>query len=114
MTREEAIEVLHELDGQLYETQIVALKMAIKALEQDTVSKESYDHDLRKELELKIDKLKRQLDKIRTEIEKEIIPRNSDQYDHEAMWQNCGLRMALKILDKYKAEFKPQEGVIKE
>ena len=32
MTREEAIKVLHELDGQLYETQIVALKMAIKAL----------------------------------------------------------------------------------
>lgn len=44
------------------------------------------------------------LDKIRAEIEKEIIPRNSDQYDHEAMWQNCGLRMALKAIDKYKAE----------
>lgn len=44
------------------------------------------------------------LDKIRAEIEKEIIPRNSDQYDHEAMWQNCGLRMALKVIDKYKAE----------
>lgn len=44
------------------------------------------------------------LDKIRAEIEKEIIPRNSDQYDHEAMWQNCGLRMALKVIDKYEAE----------
>lgn len=44
------------------------------------------------------------LNKIRSEIEKEIIPRNSDQYDHEAMWQNSGLRMALKVIDKYKAE----------
>lgn len=35
MTREEAVEVLYELDGQLYETQIVALNMAIKALEQE-------------------------------------------------------------------------------
>lgn len=44
------------------------------------------------------------LDKIRAEIEQEIIPRNSDQYDHEAMWQNMGLRMALKAIDKHKAE----------
>jgi len=35
MTKEQAIEVLHELDGSLYETQQVALDMAIKALEQD-------------------------------------------------------------------------------
>jgi hypothetical protein len=34
MTKEQAIEVLHELDGSLYETQQVALDMAIKALEQ--------------------------------------------------------------------------------
>lgn len=44
------------------------------------------------------------LEKIRTEIEQEIIPRNSDQYDHETMWQNAGLRMALKVIDKYKTE----------
>lgn len=44
------------------------------------------------------------LDKIRTDLEKEIIPRNSDQYDNEAKWQNMGLRMALKVIDKYKAE----------
>lgn len=37
-------------------------------------------------------------------IEQEIIPRNSDQYDHEAMWQNLGLRMSLKVIDKYRAE----------
>jgi len=35
MTKEQAIEVLHELDGSLYETQQVALDMAIKSLEQD-------------------------------------------------------------------------------
>lgn len=44
------------------------------------------------------------IDKIRAEVEQEIIPRNSDQYDHEAMWQNMGLRMALKVIDKYKAK----------
>lgn len=44
MTKEQVIEVLHELDGSLYETQQVALEMAIKALEQqpseDCVSRE--------------------------------------------------------------------------
>ena len=55
--------------------------------------------------ELKQEYIEREeLDKIRDEIEQEIIPRNSDQYDHEAMWQNMGLRMALKVIDKYKAE----------
>lgn len=58
-----------------------ALRKAIQALEQEDV-----------------------LDKIRAEIEKEIIPRNSDQYDYEAKWQNLGLRMALKVINKYKAE----------
>ncbi len=54
------------------------------------------------------------LDKIRAEIEKEIIPRNSDQYDHETMWQNMGLRMALKTIDKYKEEVEPQKRSDKE
>lgn len=44
------------------------------------------------------------LDKIKAEIEKEIVPRNSDQYDHEAKWQNSGLRMSLKAIEKYKSE----------
>ena len=39
------------------------------------------------------------LDDVKAEIEKEIIPRNSDDYDHDAMFQNCGLRIALKIID---------------
>jgi len=50
------------------------------------------------------------LDKIRAEIEKEIIPRNSCQYDHEAKWQNMGLRMALKVIDEYKAESEEQDA----
>lgn len=44
------------------------------------------------------------LDGIRAEIEKEIIPRESDQYDYEAKWQNMGLRMALKVINKYRKE----------
>lgn len=47
MTKEQAIEVLHELDGSLYETQQVALDLAIKALEQqpsdDCVSRAEVD-----------------------------------------------------------------------
>lgn len=44
------------------------------------------------------------LDKIRVEIEKEIIPRSSDEYEYETKWQNMGLRMALKVIDKYRKE----------
>lgn len=50
------------------------------------------------------DEINAVLDKIRTEIKKEIVPKNSEQYDHESKWQNLGLRMALKVIDKYKAE----------
>ena len=50
------------------------------------------------------------LDKIRAEIEKEIVPRNSDQYDYQTTWQNLGLRIALKVIDKYKAESEGKEG----
>ena len=39
------------------------------------------------------------LDDIKAEIAKEIIPRDSDDYDHDVMYQNCGLRIALKIID---------------
>lgn len=50
------------------------------------------------------DEINAVLDKIRTEIKKEIVPKNSEQYDYESKWQNLGLRMALKVIDKYKAE----------
>ena len=62
MTREEAIKNIKEhcYFANLIPQAKEALDMAIKALEQDTVSKESYDHEyfLRKELE--IYKLKQQ------------------------------------------------------
>ena len=104
MTREEAINCIKYgiIDGNYavpLEIGKEALNMAIKALEQEPfinkpcVSSGVCEHDKQKVL-----------DKIRAEIEKEIIPRNSDQYDHEAMWQNLGLRMALKVINKYKAE----------
>jgi hypothetical protein len=44
------------------------------------------------------------LDIIRAKIEQEIVPRESLLYDREAVWQNSGLRKALKVIDTYKAE----------
>lgn len=76
MTREEAIKTLKAnvmvacdtSDKVGYGTPLnkaieQALDMAIKSLEQETVSRESYEHEylLRKEFELKIDELQRQL-----------------------------------------------------
>lgn len=68
MTREEAISVLHKIkptprraDGKsmTHIVNTIALDLAIEALEQETVSRESYDHEffLRKELEVKIARL---------------------------------------------------------
>lgn len=90
MTREEVIEEVKaafdiwesEYDtGNDWSKAHKARDMAIKAIKQEPV-----------------------LDKIKSEIEQEIIPRNSDQYDYEAKWQNMGLRIALKAIDKCKAE----------
>lgn len=88
MTKEEAKEILQEYRNKLsnsvsnqLDEDIKAFDMAIKALKQEPV-----------------------LDKIRSKIEREIIPRNSYKYDYEAKWQNLGLRMALKVINKYKVE----------
>ena len=92
-----------------------------EAIEQETVSKESYDHEyfLRKEFELKIDKLQRQLeeqavkeetilDEIRKEIEEvELNITYKEIYKVGGEW---GLRKALEIIDKYKSEVDPQES----
>lgn len=56
------------------------------------------------------DEINAVLDKIKAEIERKIIPRNSNQYDYEAKWQNLGLRMALKVINKYKAESELEDG----
>ena len=74
MTREEAIGIIKSecyvffplnLDRQTMVN--TALDMAIKALEQETVSKESYDHEyfLRKEYEEKIAKLERNIETLK-------------------------------------------------
>ena len=39
------------------------------------------------------------LDDVKAEIENEIIPRDSDDYDHDVMYQNRGLKIALNIID---------------
>ena len=65
MTREQAIQELEELKPlQMSEHgDCECLNVAIKALEQETVSKESYDHEyfLRKELDLKVARLEKQI-----------------------------------------------------
>lgn len=73
MTREEAISVLHKIKPTLrradcksltHIVETIALDLAIEALEQETVSRESYDHEffLRKELEVKIAKLEKTIE----------------------------------------------------
>ena len=87
MTREEAIFVLHKIksamrraDGKslthLVET--MALDLAIEALGQETVSRESYDHEffLRKEFEVKIAKLEKTIESLRQEPCEDAISRS--------------------------------------
>ena len=83
------------------------MRDAIKALEQETVSKESYDHEyfLRKELEMKIDKLEQQepiIDKIRAEIRKKMQFNSFNEgyvlYDD-----------ITEVLDKHKVESEDKE-----
>ena len=105
--REETLDWLYRLRSNIYvympkEWYIPmndALNDAIKALEQETVSKEVYDHEyfLRKEYEVKIDKLQRQLDKIRAEI---VDLGQRTMNDNRA----SGIWACRDIIDKYKAE----------
>lgn len=83
------------------------LDLATKALEQETVSKESYDHEyyLRKEFELKIDKLQRQFEKIRAEIENHCGLAKENHCKYCSYCNNVmGVREILEIIDKNKAE----------
>lgn len=73
-------------------------------LDQETVSKESYDHEyfLRKEFEVKIARLKQQepvIDKIRAEIIQLI--------QNGVLKIESGNEMLFNIIDKYKAESEP-------
>ncbi len=49
-------------------------------------------------------KINKILKNIRLDIALQTIPSDSDEYDYEAKWLNMGLRIALKVIDKYKAE----------
>ena len=107
MTREEAIEILqgaikkpNTKDGYLGQ----AIDMAIKALEQETVSKESYDHEyfLRKDFEIKIAKLEHDKNVVLDKIRAEIADLDDADYDYEGYYK--AVTDALKIIDKYKAE----------
>lgn len=86
MTREE-IEELKGLAASmgLYDDKhpckrAVILGKAIKALEQETVSKETYDHEyfLRKKMEAEIDHLRRHISKLETQITLEQEPRKGE------------------------------------
>jgi hypothetical protein len=120
MTREEAIYFANCLKNN-YTVDLNDMEafcdMVIKALEQETVSKEVYDHEyfLRKEFELKIDKLQRQLDKIREQIKSHL---RGVEITLEVLVENDPLRPkmegakdtleeCLEIIDK--AESKEQE-----
>ena len=127
MTREEKLELLNRLleieekndIGNLTRTDRREFQEWARTLEQETVSKESYDHEyfLRKEFELKIDKLQRQLeeqavkaesilDKIRADIwdlqygDKEKSMTDEDRADA----YNNAIRQVIEIIDMYKAE----------
>lgn len=75
----------------------------IKGVLKDQANKSEWqkDHEI---LKAYSDGANEVLDKIRLDIAQEIIPRSSDKYDWEARWQNMGLRIALKVIGKYKAE----------
>jgi hypothetical protein len=109
MTKEEAIDLLDNLIGMVddnhdsdYDT---AIKMAIKALEQDTVP---FDFELYEAGLMDMPKVVIEvLDKIRAEIEQEYTKfRNkSDMWSERA----CGLGTALEIIDKYKKKSEAAE-----
>lgn len=98
-----------EPHGKVYEEH----KLILELLEQETVSKEVYDHEyfLRKDFDFKLAKLEHYknevLDKIRAEI-KALSPEPTT-YDvvdgnpiKDAVWET--IADVLQILDKYKAE----------
>lgn len=89
------------------------LEAISKALEQETVSKESYDHEyfLRKEFELKIARLEQSFDKIRAEITDclkaldEIEKSGLNIYlPNEMSGRRLTYQQCLGFIDKYKAE----------
>lgn len=101
-----------EPHGRIYEEH----KLILELLEQETVPRESYEHEyfLRKEFELKIDKLQRQLDKIREQIKSnlrgveitlEVLVEN-DPLIPKMEGAKVTLEDCLEIIDKAESEDK--------
>jgi hypothetical protein len=113
MTREEKIICKEFLNDADKTHSCNEYKLLMNLIEQETVSKESYDHEyfLRKEFEIKIDELQHQLeeqavkaesilDKIREEAEQ----RRKMYLDmNDIDWLN-GCDYVLSVVDKYKSE----------
>lgn len=111
MTREELLrygkEYLHDLETaccKIGELHLNFVRESIKALEQETVSREVYDHEylLRKELDFKLAKLDDVLDKIRAEMV-DLGQRTMNDNRANGIW-TC-----VDIIDKYKAESENKE-----
>lgn len=79
------------------------LEENVKALEQETTSRESYEHEyfLRKEYEIKTAKAESVLNKVRDEL---YDLADSDAYGDYQQGFNFGLMRAAQIIDKYKAK----------
>ncbi len=88
-------------------------KFSIEALEQETASKEAYDHEyfLRKEFEIKIDELQRQLEEqvvkaesILDKIKEDVVQTRKMYLDmNDIDWLN-GCDYVLSVVDKYRRE----------
>lgn len=116
MTREEKQKAINALKISVpikaltqeeFKDYIQTLNRIMDWLEQETVPRESYEHEyfLRKEFELKIDKLQRQFDKIRAEIAEldnkvcqQFLIEDVDKEVHRA-YQDC-----LDIIDKAESD----------
>jgi hypothetical protein len=116
MTKDEIINKIKSILGELsYEdavsyltlNDITWLEENVKALEQETVSRESYEHEyfLRKEYEIKTAKAESILDKIKDEL---CNLADCDAYTDVQQAFNDGVWEAVKIIDKYKLESEKQ------
>lgn len=110
MTKEEAIQALKKEKRTALHENKAAFDMAIKALEQETVLKESYDREyfLRKEFEIKIDELQRQLEEQAVKAEF-ILEKIREEIEQDAFKDVNGSKYIFvnrvnQIIDKYKVE----------
>ena len=98
--------VTADVNEKLHEKITEVCNLAIKALEQETVSKESYDHEyfLRKEFEIKIYELEHDKNEVLDKVRAEIIENSIEDYKYHG----CGTdeliietSEVLDIIDKY-------------